>query len=178
MVWTAVGFARRSGRMLILSTDTFPYDTIPELIMEGAHSKWFGFWSEDNRYVDAPSVKHWVNPGFFESDAIRNSVLEYLSDGVALKVSSSEDAKCKLCGEDLDQSFAFFTDGVWIWNNYLIHYVENHFAGLPDEFFTHMQASQIRVVVPDVEDEEKHIANLDWSMMPQGYASVFPDSGA
>lgn len=141
--------------------------------MKDSCSKWFGFWREDNQYVGAPSVKDWVSPGCFDSDELRSNVLGYLANGFALSASSSKDTKCKICGEALDRSFGFITDGVWIWNNYLSHYIEKHSVGLPRPFLLHMQATHYRVVLPEVDDDETFIASLDWSMMPNGYRSVF-----
>ena len=127
--------------------------------------RWFGFWSESPQFSRAPSLKEWVSrqpPGIPEKDR----VLSFLEAGACISVSTARYPRCLLCGQMVNGSFAYMSDGHWIWNNFLVHEVRDHDVPLPGAFLDHMRGQEYEIKPPDGPDDETLIRALDWSMLP------------
>lgn len=126
-------------------------------------NKWFGFWSENPGFHNTPSVYNWIDETWWK-DRPKSNVLEYLNHGIVISVTTSQCDRCLLCSCIIDRSYGYLTDGIWIWNNYLTHYIEHHNIVIPNDFYIHMRSSAFKVNIPHIEDEVSHIKGLDWSM--------------
>jgi hypothetical protein len=131
--------------------------------------RWFGFWIEDGMYASQESVMSWHQPEWWKGKD-KASVLHYLDQGVTLSAVGSRSEKCHICGQSLPRTLAICSDSVWLWNHWLIHYIEEHDVRIPESFYTHMEACQFKVVIPVFEDSEAALRSLDWSAFPQGCA--------
>lgn len=140
------------------------------MLMNWSH-QWFGFWQEDGRYANAPSVADWLQPGWWESRN-RQGALDYLDQGVTLRAVGSQDHVCHLCQKALPRTLAICSDGVWAWNHYLLHYIQEHGSRLPSAFYDHMEVNNFKAVVPPVDDPFDAVRNLDWTMFADGFSSL------
>ncbi|SEL72776.1 hypothetical protein SAMN04487910_3192 [Aquimarina amphilecti] len=61
-----------------------------------------------------------------------NEVINYLKKGGKISTVSSE-RQCEYCGE-LAGSINYYTDGTWVWPEWLSHYVIKHQIKLPFDF--------------------------------------------
>lgn len=138
-------------------------------------NKWFGFWKEMPQYVNTPSVNEWLDLEWWKPNK-KNHVLSYLAQGFVLSVSTSSQNKCIICGKDLDYSFAYMTDGTWVWNNYLPHYIEAHDVILPKDFYSFIEMSSFKIEIPEIEESEEkaYLSQMDWSFCKNGIEDIFP----
>lgn len=72
-------------------------------------------------------------------------VISYLKSGYKYSTVSSIKF-CEFCDE-IAGSFVYFTDGIWVWANWLIHYVEKHKILLPDAFKKTMEENTFTIDV-------------------------------
>ncbi|TDU62083.1 hypothetical protein EI77_04765 [Prosthecobacter fusiformis] len=133
--------------------------------------KWFGFWQEDEKYVNAPSVREFCQSEWW-LDKNRPGVMDYLDQGATVWAVGSQKNVCHLCHAPLPPTLAICTDGEWVWNHHLIHYIKEHGVILPQSFYSHITLNQFKVTIPLVNDEYQALQSLDWSMFKNGSARL------
>jgi len=62
---------------------------------------------------------------------------------------------CLISGESFSGSLSVRTDGVWVWQDDLAHYVKDHNVALPQEFLTHIKSNNYAVPSLISVDESK-----------------------
>ncbi|WP_298309873.1 hypothetical protein [uncultured Aquimarina sp.] len=98
-----------------------------------------------------------IKPRFkLKSGRINNlrNVLAYLRSGNGY-VSVSSPMSCEFC--DKDTLRLYYTDGEWIWGDWLIHYIENHPVGLPTIFLDRIKDFNFKCPVLTSDQIEKMI---------------------
>lgn len=97
---------------------------------------WFGFWRVEKGDGSIPSVEEVVDTNWSPDD--RGSLIEYLKNSPVAVTTAVGFCKCLCCSQQLEIG-CFRTDGVWLWPDDLVHYVESHRVRLPDAFVDHMR---------------------------------------
>jgi hypothetical protein len=95
--------------------------------------KYFGFVKEHDDHTASKSIHDLIIDGNSINDK-RNETLEYLQKGILAvpQMGCVEDAKDPLFGTDNydDDNFiayyACYTDGIWLWPQYIIEYIKKY----------------------------------------------------
>ncbi len=82
-------------------------------------------------------------------------VIDQLANAASVSISQAPGRFCKLCAHAFPPSMSWLSDGVWLWPDDLIHYVEEHSVALPQEFLDRLLSLATRPVEPDP-------TKLDW----------------
>ncbi len=105
------------------------------LIQQQWPHKWYGIWSESpEASIGAPSVYDAIDLEWRPAD--KEELVTYLDAGrdvVAMACSGD----CLLCDATLRMGFK--SDGEWVWDVRLDHYVRHHSVLLPDRFADHIR---------------------------------------
>ncbi len=64
------------------------------------------------------------------------TVLNYLAKGGKIATVSTK-KQCEYC-EEIAGSYNYYTDGTWVWPEWLFHYIIKHRIKLPDAFIKHI----------------------------------------
>lgn len=107
--------------------------------------KYLGFIKEHDDYPIAESIHELIMDDYPISPH-KDDVLEYLQKGimvVPLMGCVDGDAKSPLFGTEIDDSFiayhACYTDGTWLWPQYIIEYIKRYpNIQLDSEFIEHI----------------------------------------
>lgn len=108
--------------------------------------KYFGFVKEHDDHTASKSIHDLIIDGNSINDK-RNETLEYLQKGILAvpQMGCVEDAKDPLFGTDNydDDNFiayyACYTDGIWLWPQYIIEYIKKYpHIKLDSDFVKHV----------------------------------------
>jgi hypothetical protein len=114
---------------------------------------WFGFWKEEiapelmpfastSRFALWPSVSEFVDPTYSYAENL-DPLVKYLRAGKYLWFTSY--GLCEVPGCVVNSGYTNSqtpkTDGTWVWNGNLDHYVLHHAVRLPDNFYDHILAA-------------------------------------
>ncbi|HMW59246.1 MAG TPA: hypothetical protein PK881_06650 [Leptospiraceae bacterium] len=69
---------------------------------------------------------------------------EYLAAAPVVLITDAEEGRCYFCGSDLGNASCLRSDGIWLWENGLDHYVLEHAIRLPDTFVAHIEEREFR----------------------------------
>jgi len=118
-----------------------------------------GYWASD----DEPNLPH---PQNFYDDTVeikeRELVINYLKNGLRLHDwmgFSYCRFGCQVSREEIGN--ACLTDGVYIWPEGLVHYVETHKVWLPEIFITHVK-SRFPLIKENILCDELTFGNFEW----------------
>ncbi|MFD2565702.1 hypothetical protein [Aquimarina rubra] len=70
-----------------------------------------------------------------------NEVIDYLKKGGKISSVSSQ-RECEICGK-LAGSINYYTDGNWVWPEWITHYILDHRIKLPDGFIDHVKKDNL-----------------------------------
>ena len=110
-----------------------------DTVLDWTH-RWFGCWREDadaNR--DWPSVVSW--PTMDLGEEAMQFILRRLANGKRVCVSQAPGRNCNLCQHPFPPSMVWLSDGVWLWPDELVHYVEQHAVALPKKLLDRLLQS-------------------------------------
>ena len=104
---------------------------------------WFGYWEPTYREgVAVPQDS--VVPTWDTQE--REKVASYLGSGVVSGVEMGYYACLFECGIDPpEQGSKHLADGVWVWPESLVHYVQSHAVKPPKAFLNHMKRNKMTV---------------------------------
>lgn len=129
--------------------------------------RWYGFWKEQGpSYANFPSILESVSQDWPERQ--NNSLLHYLVTSPLLSVTFR--GACLFCGElcyllkDEQLSTALRTDGVWVWPDEIVHYIEHHGVMIPSDMFSHIKKKRYRIKSVDVEEIASDFPTLPLGM--------------
>jgi hypothetical protein len=101
--------------------------------------KWYGFWGAEveleGREYDLDEYIDYTCP-----TEILEKILFYLSNAPEISSAQQPSQECFFCNEQLYLS-VFKSDGVWLWNESLSHYVGKHHFCIPNEMVSHILLS-------------------------------------
>jgi len=96
-----------------------------------------GFWKEYTKHSTDNSIfKETLN----KKNSDKKDILKYLNSGVKI-LSVREVHRCVFSGKIFGALVNIYTDGVWIWTEGLIYYLENYDILLPSLFLEHLTAN-------------------------------------
>ena len=125
--------------------------------------KWFGFWKEETKYENAPSVKEYLRNDWWSAREFE-ACLQYLSEGWVISVRSAVGETCWICSGPMERSYAYMTDGSWLWDNFLVHYISAHKIAILCEFYEHIVNNAFKI--PEVSSiscsDDNGWPSLDW----------------
>ena len=98
---------------------------------------WFGIWNDDGRDQDFPDVESAVSMEWCPYD--KTKLREYL-ERCPMVMSCPSGKTCKLCSIPI--SSCFQSDGEWLWEQSLSHYLEQHFVILPLRMVQHIRTRE------------------------------------
>ncbi len=105
---------------------------------------WFGYWqyTENQEGVGVPQA--FVDSTWDTRE--KEKVASYLGSGVVSGVELAYYACLFECGIDPPQLGSMdLTDGVWVWPESLVHYVQSHAVKPPEAFLNHMRKNNMKV---------------------------------
>lgn len=120
--------------------------------------RWFGFFNEPSEEQNAyflPNIED------FQSKKKANDidkVITYLRNSPNILRSFSIPTNCMFCDKYHGDPNSYYYDGVWLWPEWLIHYVECHDVILPEEFLAHIKSKNY---IP-VDSVEFTVEGLPW----------------
>lgn len=114
---------------------------------------WFGIWSIDGGNHEFPDVESAVSMEWAPRDKTR--LIQYL-EHCPIVMTSPTSRTCKFCSTLLKSSFR--SDGEWLWEQSLAHYVERHFVILPARLVQHIRGREYSAPV----SVETPTAELPW----------------
>ncbi|MGU3374355.1 hypothetical protein [Chryseobacterium sp. M5A1_1a] len=121
--------------------------------------KYFGFISEHDDYPISKSIHKLIVDGNY-TNPHRVNVLKYLQKGIMAipLMGCIENAKDPLFGTDNydDENFvaynAIYTDGVWLWPQYIIEYIKKYpNVKLDPEFVKHVISNKKNIHITEEE---------------------------
>ena len=124
-----------------------------------------GYW-RDKDHRDLPEPRDLVAPGWCTEQM--DQIARYLRRGRPLPSADREGGcrfDCGLAGEEIGSTDR--TDGVWVWPEALVHYVQKHDVRLPTALVAAMRANRWRVPEMDfssVEAKFDYDFWIDWSL--------------
>jgi hypothetical protein len=102
--------------------------------------KWYGFWGAEIEYEGREfDLDEYIDDTC--STIIVEKILFYLSNAPIILAAQQPSQKCGLCDEQVYYS-VFKSDGIWLWNDSLSHYVANHHFCIPNEMVDHILSSE------------------------------------
>jgi hypothetical protein len=97
-----------------------------------------GYWHSDD--LTASRLPHPQGVGLLAWEEERRTMLAtYLRSGRTTRAYFGV-SYCRFRCADVSMGSREFTDGRWVWPEGLVHYVEGHSIGLPEEFLAHAAA--------------------------------------
>jgi hypothetical protein len=106
-----------------------------------------GYWRDD-RTQGWPDVRRFVDLNWDASE--REKVADHLRRGFVARAYLGK-SRCRLCGEPVGS--LELSDGVFIWPDGLVHYVETHGVRLPGRFVEHVGQWTDTIEGADVDEE-------------------------
>ena len=91
---------------------------------------WFGFFNESNEVSESflPNIQDFQSN---EKESDIDKILTYLKSSPNILQSMSIPTDCMLCDEYSGDPGSIYYDGLWLWPERLVHYVECHNVVLP-----------------------------------------------
>lgn len=110
--------------------------------------KMVGYWCRSEGDPLFPHPDSLVRNGWLETPS-RNALLHYLRAAPQFEAYRGLSWCRFLCGvPDRTMGYREFWDGVWVWPEGLVHYVECHDVYLPDEFVSRAISSLPPTLLP------------------------------
>ncbi len=102
----------------------------------------FGFWSGGGQgEAHLPRLEVWIAPDWQPTD--KAGLLRYIEQSPVVVAASTPQTPCLICDKRLSSS-SFQSDGVWLWPQDLIHYLNAHQVRLPEALVEHIRAKNHR----------------------------------
>ena len=105
---------------------------------------WFGYWQYSGNQEGVAVPQEFVAPSWDTQE--REEVASYLRSGVVAGVEMGYDECLFECGINPPQlGSKHLTDGVWVWPESLVHYVQSHAVKPSAAFLDHMKRNNMKV---------------------------------
>lgn len=105
-----------------------------------------GYWKEEKHYFENQNIRiSLIELKNKKAEYPKEKVIDYLKNGHYISghrgyTKDLFDESKKTAGGKSE-----ITDGMWVWTQDVIYYIENYNIGLPDEFLIHMEKNNYKV---------------------------------
>lgn len=128
-------------------TDVNIEDMLHPALTDAGVLKAIGFWNgyNENRFIDPSAL---VDEGWEDSN--KGKIIAYLNGFPRINHQNGY-SYCRFgCNEgsmfDPNMGCAERSDGIWVWPEGLVHYVDDHYIKLPSEFVDTMKSNDFKCV--------------------------------
>lgn len=123
---------------------------------------WFGFDGTKEKSIKKMLIKEYE----YDLDEL-DRCIEYMSSTENMLNGGSGSDPCLFDNAHILYGYGCRTDGVWIWESHMDHYIREHNIQIPRDFIEHMKANNF--VVPKLsEDELDNIIEDHWPIIRYG----------
>jgi hypothetical protein len=107
--------------------------------------KKFGYWREHNEnYSYNPKIEEYVDVEI-NNTYEKNKLVGYLNAGGIVAVTSGLAFENPFTKEKFSDSFAVKTDGLYMWPEDLVVYIEHNGVVIPDEWYKYIESNNFKI---------------------------------